>query len=530
MQNLKPIITFALSVILPLLIISIALREDKADNQVLLYLQQTYPIQHQSGVDHGKMEILQRAFENPHEITAACLSCHTERGYELLESAHFTWEREAYIPGRGITYLGKKNLVNNFCTGILSNEESCNRCHAGYGWRDKRFQFDNQFNIDCLVCHDNTGTYEKARGGAGYPVMGADGPDFQYILANVGRPQRENCGACHFHGGGGNNVKHGDLEMALLTAGRDVDVHMGVDGTNMACVDCHSATNHKMKGRYYGISSENNQRASCTDCHTTTPHTNSKLNEHTVKVSCQACHIPVYAKVNATKMSWDWSTATQLRDGEPFVDLDSLGNELYTSIKGTFGWHRMVTPEYTWFNGTADHHLITDKIDLDKLPLKINTLFGAYHDKDSKIIPMKVHRGRQPYDAEYHNLLQAKLYDKEANVGALWVDLNWERAFEVGMEYIGVPYSGKFDFVETEMYLPVNHMVSPASEALSCTDCHTREGGRLQYLTDFYMPGRDYNATLDNIGKWLIILSLTGVLLHAALRYMAARKNKSIQH
>lgn len=525
MGNIKTIITFALAVLLPLLIITIALREDKSENQVLLNLQMEYPLQHQSGTDHGAMEILQQDFDNPHEITAACLSCHTERGKEVMQSAHWNWEREAYIPGRGVTYLGKKNLINNFCTGIFSNEASCNRCHIGYGWKDKTFDFDNQFNIDCLVCHDNTGTYEKARGQAGYPVMGEDGPDFKPILASVGRPKRENCGACHFHGGGGNNVKHGDLEMALLTAGRDVDVHMGVDGMNMACVDCHSATNHQMKGRYYGTSSENTQRAECTDCHTAMPHTNNKLNEHTIKVSCQTCHIPVYAKVNSTKMSWDWSTATRLRDGKPYVDLDSLGNELYTSIKGSFGWHRMVTPEYTWFNGTADHHLLTDKVDENNLPLKINTLNGSYNDHDSKIHPMKVHRGRQPYDTELHNLIQAKLWDKEANMGALWLDLNWERALIEGMEYAGLPYSGKYDFIQTEMLLPVNHMVSPANEALSCTDCHTREGGRLQYLTDFYMPGRDYNATLDTMGKYLIILSIVGVLVHGAIRFVAARNN-----
>ncbi|HCT72085.1 MAG TPA: cytochrome C, partial [Bacteroidales bacterium] len=129
-------------------------------------------------MDHSKFEILQKDFTNPHEITAACLSCHTERGEELMHSAHFTWEREAYIPGRGITYLGKKNLINNFCTGVQSNEGSCMKCHAGYGWSDKTFDFSNPYNIDCIVCHDNTGTYEKASGAAGYPKTGPGGPDF----------------------------------------------------------------------------------------------------------------------------------------------------------------------------------------------------------------------------------------------------------------------------------------------------------------------------------------------------------------
>jgi hypothetical protein len=106
-------------------------------------------------------------------------------GAEVLGNAHWNWERAAYIEGRGVTYLGKKNLINNFCTGIASNEGTCNRCHIGYGWKDDTFDFSNQNNIDCLICHDNTGIYDKARGGAGYPVPGLD---FQTIVQNVGTP------------------------------------------------------------------------------------------------------------------------------------------------------------------------------------------------------------------------------------------------------------------------------------------------------------------------------------------------------
>ncbi|MDD3132275.1 MAG: cytochrome C, partial [Bacteroidales bacterium] len=278
---------------------------------------------------------------------------------------------------------------------------------------------------------------------------------------------------------------------------------------------------------YYGVSSSNTQRATCEQCHTAVPHTNSKLNEHTIKVDCRTCHIPTYAKVNPTKTYWDWSTATLRKDGKPYETVDSVGNVSYASIKGHFHWQKMATPEYYWFNGTADHHLISDKIDMDKLPLKINTMFGDYHDKESKIVPMKVHRGKQPYDVENLTIIQPKLWDKDANQGALWIDLDWEQALEKGMEYVGMPYSGKHDFIETEMYLPISHMVSAADQALSCTDCHTRTESRLANLTDFYMPGRDQNSTLDTIGKWLILLSLIGVLLHGGTRVFLYKKNKT---
>lgn len=322
-------------------------------------------------------------------------------------------------------------------------------------------------------------------------------------------------------------MKHGDLEVALLTAGRQVDVHMGVDGIHMKCVDCHTAENHKMKGRYFGITATGNNRLSCQDCHTSTPHVRSILNEHTIKVSCQACHIPVYAKVNATKMNWDWSTATMKVDGKGFEVKDEDGNIIYTSAKGDFKWEKNVKPEYAWFNGTADHLLTTDKIDTTEKVLKINKLFGDYKDKNSKIVPVKVHRGRQPYDPETLHILQAKLWDRSQGQGALWLDLNWDSAIIKGMEYAGLPYSGKYAFIDTEVYLPVNHMVSPGQEAVSCKECHTRSNeGRLAGLNDFYMPGRDRNKTADMAGRLLLILSFAGVAGHAGIRFMAARKNR----
>ncbi len=153
-----------LAIVAPLVIITIILRETPADHTLLNNLRETYEIEHKpGGVDHSKHEVLQQEFTNPHLITAACLSCHTERGQEVMKNSHWKWEREAYIPGKGVTYLGKKTLINNFCTGISSNEGTCNRCHIGYGWQDKTFDFTNEYNIDCLICHDNTGTYEKAR-------------------------------------------------------------------------------------------------------------------------------------------------------------------------------------------------------------------------------------------------------------------------------------------------------------------------------------------------------------------------------
>lgn len=500
------------------------LSEGLEDEAGLEVLKEKYSEKHMASADHSKHKELQKNFTSPHEVTAACLSCHTERGKEVMATAHWNWEREEYIEGRGITYLGKKNLLNNFCTGILSNEGTCNKCHAGYGWKDKSFDLKNPYNIDCLVCHDQTGTYEKASGGAGYPPTGEKAPDYKNIVQHVGIPRKENCGYCHFYSAGGNNIKHGDLDDAMLNCTKNVDVHMGKDGLDMSCVACHEAKRHKMKGKYYAVSSSNTNRAKCEDCHGAYPHTNNKLNEHTVKVDCRTCHIPTYAKVNPTKMYWDWSTAGRRKDGLPYSILDSTGKEVYMSIKGDFHWEKNVKPEYVWFNGTANHFLITDKITTDTI--NINTLYGDYADKNAKIVPVKVHRGKQPYDLIYKTLIQAKLWDKEPGKGALWLDLDWEAALKEGMAYAGLPYSGKYGFIDTRMYLPVSHMVSKKEEALKCEDCHTQNQSRLKNLNDFYMPGKTRIAAVDSLGFWMILLSFMGVIGHASIRYIFRNKKK----
>ncbi|HRZ42687.1 MAG TPA: tetrathionate reductase family octaheme c-type cytochrome [Bacteroidales bacterium] len=484
-------------------------------------LQEKYGEKKSDVTDHTRFEELKGPFRDAHAITAACIKCHQERGHQLLKSHHFTWEKEEYIEGRGVVYHGKKNALNNFCTGIAGSEMSCNRCHAGYGYSDKNFDFTNPENIDCLVCHDNSLTYEKAKGKAGYPI---DGIDYQQVFARLSTPKKANCGTCHFNSAGGNNVKHGDLENAILVSGKDVDVHMGNDGLNMECTDCHQTKEHVMKGRYYGLSSTNQRRALCEDCHTAYPHKDGLLNEHTLKVSCKTCHIPTYAKVNPTKMSWDWSTATTKLDekGQGVTIYDSSGVMIYLTDKGSFTWEKHATPEYRFFNGTADHHFLTDTI--RQVPVQINRLNGSYADPQSKIIPLKIHRGSQPFDSVYNTIVQAKLWDPEKGKGALWVDYDWDAALKAGMEYLELPFSGKYGFVRTEMYLPISHMVSDADSALSCKDCHIPETGRLAGLGGFYMPGRDHHAGADGFGRFVILVSLLGVLSHASFRILSRKR------
>lgn len=488
-------------------------------NLALEELRVKYAKERQVVVDHKEFGILQQDFKTPMEVTQACLTCHTERHNEVMTSSHWNWDRISYIDGRGITSLGKKNVLNNYCISVGGNEQLCSSCHVGFGLDDvANFDFNNAENVDCLACHAQSDDYFKAAGQAGLP-----GPDVDLTAAatSVHVPQIENCGTCHFYSGGGNNVKHGDLEEALYNATRDVDVHMAKNGIDMTCVDCHTAENHQIKGKLYSVSSANVNRLHCEDCHSSTPHLTDVLNTHTAKISCQTCHIPEYAKVNPTKMEWNWSEAGHLKDGKPYSLDSEQGEHVYMSKKGSFKWGSNLTPDYVWFNGKADHHLLADKIDTNSGPIQMNTLLGSAEDPNAKIIPVKIHRGDQIYDKIHLNLIQPKLFGS-AEDSAFWSAFDWDKAASAGMKLINMPYSGEYGFIKTEMYWPINHMVSPANQSLQCADCHTSsDDGRLAKLTGFYLPGRDRSIFLDMIGNWMVWLAIFGVGIHAFVRVVS---------
>ncbi len=477
-----------------------------------------------SKVDHSKFAVLNKKFSKPQQVTEACISCHTSRHTEVMNSSHWNWERPEYIEGKGIVYLGKKNAVNNFCIGTQSNEQACAKCHIGFGMNETGFAFTDSTNIDCMVCHDNSGSYVKANNQGGYPDPALN---LNEIAQHIGRPTRDNCGVCHFYGGGGNNVKHGDLDMDMFQPNKELDVHMAVEGANLVCVDCHLTDKHNISGKVYSLASMNVNRNNCEQCHTNRPHENEIINEHTIKVACQTCHIPTYAKASSTKMHWDWSTAGRLKDGKPYSEEDSLGNHSYMSIKGSFVWGNDLAPDYIWFNGTADHYLLGDKIEDTTRALVLNQLYGSYRDRMSKIIPVKIHKANQIFDPVNMYLIQPHLFSPEKGEGAFWKDFDWQKASEIGMENIGLPYSGKYSFIETVMYWPINHQVSPKEESLQCNSCHTRENSRLAGITDFYMPGRDYNPWIDGLGKLILILSIIGIIAHGSIRLFFHYKNKN---
>ena len=360
------------------------------------------------------------------------------------------------LPGRDeLVTVGKKNQLNNFCIGIQSNWTGCTRCHAGYGWEDADFDFEEEGNVDCLVCHADMSTYSKSAKG-----LPAEGVDLFAAAQSVGTPSRENCGSCHFNGGGGNAVKHGDMDESLYYPSESIDVHMG--RYDFQCVDCHQTEHHNIKGRAISVSTDNNNQVYCTDCHEQEVHNDDRLNAHTETVACQTCHIPEGAVREATKMEWDWSTAGQDLPEDPHT---------YMKIKGSFVYEQGFMPEYEWFNGTVDRYLLGDELDPSQIT-PLNQPQGDIEDPEAKIWPFKIHQARQPFDATYNYLLQPKTVGE----GGFWTDFDWDQALRLGSETVGMEYSGNYDFAPTEMYWNMSHMVAPKEKALQCNDCHSDNG------------------------------------------------------
>lgn len=500
--------------------------------------------------DHSKFKELEGPFATGPDVTKACLQCHTEASKQIQHTTHWTWAFDNPVTGQE---LGKRNIVNNFCVATSTNWPRCTSCHVGYGWSQEETPPKPEAAVDCLVCHDTTGDYKKFPAGSGHPVYEPiefppgsgkvwTPPDLGKVARNVGEPTRQNCGACHFFGGGGNGVKHGDLDSSMFKPDKALDVHMDVNGLNFSCQTCHTTGSHEVTGSRYvtkavdrvGIDipgKTDNTRATCESCHGQTPHESAKapirdaakIDDHTDTVACPTCHVPEFARGGRkTKMWWDWSTAGKMNEaGKPF-EMTEAGYPVYDSKKGDFVWEDNVKPEYYWFDGEVRYTLFGEAIDPSGV-VQINKITGHHGDADSRIWPFKVMRGKQPYDTQSNILAVPHLFGKDD--AAYWKTYDWTKAIEAGLQAKGVAFSGSYDFAQTEYYWPITHMVAPKDKALVCADCH-QENGRLATLAGFYMPGRDSFDWLTTLGIAASALTLLGVIGHGLIRLFSSSRKK----
>ncbi|PMO89331.1 hypothetical protein BCS98_02640 [Vibrio breoganii] len=497
-----------------------------------------------STADHSTFESLHQEFDYAPDVTEACLECHTEASKQMQETFHWNWAKKV----DGIMVGKAKNAFNNYCVSARGNQ-SCTQCHTGYGWRNDDFELDAPENVDCLVCHDTTGTYKKSAASSGHPyyedkMLGGKlqkAVDLAFVAQNVGKPDRDNCLACHALGGGGNGVKHGDTDLSLIDPSFGLDVHMSSEKLDFACQDCHTTNDHKISGRYndrkafidhelnMGREDRMGNNVSCESCHSATPHDNREIDNHTAKVACTSCHIPEMARgPYLTKLSWDWSTAGDLKDGKPYVidaEFDGVEHHAYMSKKGTFTWGKNVVPEYRWYKGELEQMTFQDTFDPSMAPIDINPPTGNYDDPNARIWPFKIHQGKQPFDTQNNKMLPIKLYGRKGS-GAFWTEFDWDKALVAGAKLNEVDFSGVYGFIETLGYWPIKHMVAPAEQSVRCSECHSRDS-RLNGLNDFYLVGRDRSTFVEWFGAIAIWGGLAGVGLHLMVRLISIRRRKA---
>ena len=347
--------------------------------------------------DHTKHEALKKTFKSGVEVTRACISCHSEAESQFHKTIHWTW-----IAAGTDNQHGKASYsLNNFCISTnKTTDKGCMSCHPGWG--------KSTDAVNCLACHGQKDiNWDEAFEDMQY-FSGEDDAEskemakelsgqIQEAVQNVGRPTRKNCGSCHFYGGGGDGVKHGDMDSSLTKPNKALDVHMGVDGQNFDCVRCHTTKQHNIAGRVYTAPAATHRKSlieddlaskiTCESCHSDQPHkSDSKANHHTDKVACQSCHIPTFARVNPTKMSWDWSKAGKKKDGKPYKTKDAFGKFDYMSIKGQMKWAKNIKPEYFWYNGSIESITARDTIDPANV-VPVSQPVGNRSDGNARIYP-----------------------------------------------------------------------------------------------------------------------------------------------
>ena len=488
-----------------------------------------------------EVDIHELYFElRPYEGTVTCLMCHEEDGAQMLDSAHFKWEGkvENVVGVEGMT-LGKNQLLNNFCIAVPTNEGRCTMCHAGYGYKDGNYDFSDPLNIDCLSCHDQTGTYAKAKKTAGMPVPTVD---LQAVAASIrigSEPTRKACLFCHKSAGGGDNVKHGDLSSDLIAPARENDVHMSADGANFNCIDCHGNNHDPKTGDYnHGIagmpvhSVHEGEMKQCDDCHGSqqTIHRGTAaetwLTDETwhQNLACQVCHIPAIARKKATKTEWYWSEAGDF-DRVPVEIPDTGGMKDYDKMKGEFVWEMNVRPALRYFNGKWKRKFVNVDDKYDSEPIALATPVGEY--TDGMIYPFKLMKGNQPVDPTTKTILVPHLFGFAGGPNPYWVKYDWNLALQDAAAVTGQDYSGTYGLAETEAFLTVNHEIAPAEMALgagivpdACMDCHQTPG-----LVDWEALGWTADPLDGGVRNTTVVATSSNSSLHLRLTSGRAEDN-----
>ena len=427
-----------------------------------------------AGVEHSH----QKYFEH-YEGTKTCLTCHEDEATSFFHSQHYQWRGEApQIVNAHGAKLGKRNTINDFCTNPMANwigltrnsrgeviTQGCSKCHAGLGLVPKpEISREQLENIDCLICHASgyrRDLYPDPDGSSSWkPILWKNQEGLDSVAKRISLPKRTMCLRCHSGSGGGPNFKRGDLEYALADPEPDFDVHMATSGNDIQCVGCHAGEDHRVRGRGTDLSGTDmpSKPLSCdaVDCHGPAPHEAEVLNHHTKRVYCTTCHIPTFAKEDATDMVRDWSTPHYNEEADKYSATITLAKD--------------VTPAYAWYNGTTWEQLPGQPVTVQAdgtVGMMIPQ--GSKADPKARIYAFKLHRAKLP-------VLDQKNWVIPIVVEEFFADGNMDEAVKKAAKDMYGVNDAHYHWVDTTRYMGIFHEVVPAKRALRCLDCHGPKG------------------------------------------------------
>ena len=174
-------------------------------------------------------------------------------------------------------------------------------------------------------------------------------------------------------------------------------------------------------------------------------------------MSCQACHIPEYAKLVTTEMQRNWTV--------PFWFPGMFSNQ--GGYKPEEIRQGNVTPTYAWYNGTS-YVYIRGQVP----PLRPDGMyeFAAPYGSvnEGQIVPMKEHTSNSAMLDSTRQMIPFSTF-------TFFVTGDFGRAVQAGQESLGM--TGNWSLVDVHTYQTINHQVEPALNALQCGDCHAAYAG-----------------------------------------------------
>ncbi len=293
---------------------------------------------------------------------------------------------------------------------------------------------------------------------------------------------RKSCLNCHAKAGGGDGTKRGDLSSLLADPDPHIDYHMSDAGAGLVCADCHAAGGHRVIGR--GVDLRPNDvpgRLTCEGCHGDRPHQDYDASDgrardtHAMRVACQSCHIPTFAKGIATEVARDWE--------DPHWS-DAACN-------GRGGWLPRedkladLIPTYQWFDGTSEVYYLSEplagvpriQLDASNNTLGLSEAYmlgipnGAVNSPGAKLHPMKEHLGKVARNQTTDTLIAHSTFE-------FFRTGSFEQAILSGRKQTdGMSETDHYEVVGVHTYQGINHGVEGKDSALACGACHAGLSG-----------------------------------------------------